>query len=115
MMFKYLYFKLLTFSHLILIQITGTGRQTDWPNFGMSSETNWALQLEKTNIIVQVVSLLIVRMYSDLKSHISVIILPATTRLDLAHGSPEVVRLVASHPVVIAEVDLKVGSSFPRK
>ena len=39
-MFKYLDFKLLTFSNLIFIQFTGAGRQTDWPNFGVSSETD---------------------------------------------------------------------------
>ena len=34
---------------------------------------------------------------------------------DLANSSPEVVSFVASHPVVITEVDLEVGSRFPVK
>ena len=96
-MFKYLDFKLLTFSNLVFIQLTGAGRQTDWPNFGVSCETDWFLQLEQTNIIVQVGSMVIMRMYSDLKSHISVIKPPPpsdktslTARLKLSASSPRI-------------------------
>ena len=58
---------LFTCSNLVFIEITLTGWQTDWSNFGMRIETDGSFQLQKTNIIIQIVSLLVIRINFDLK------------------------------------------------
>ena len=103
----------LTCSNLVLIEVIRVDRQTDWSHTRVGRETDWSLELQQTDVIIQFVSLLVERMDFDLRKY-DTNSGDSNSKLDLADGSPEVLRLSSHQPVVISEIDLEIVRRFSR-
>ena len=79
----------------------------------MRIETDGSFQLQKTNIIIQIVSLLVIRINFDLKKKYWIAF--KLIIHDLTNSSSEVLSLVRLRPVMITEIHVEILSSFPVK
>ena len=101
----------LTCSNLVFIEIIGIVRQTDWSHTGVRVETDWSLELQQTDVIIQIAPFLVLRMDFDLIKY-NILQKWKPSSLDLADSSPEVFSFITKQPVVVTEIDLEIARSL---
>ena len=102
-----------TCSSLVFIEIIGIVRETDWSHTGMRVETDGSLELQQTDVIIQIVSFFVLRVDFDLIKY-NILQEWNPSLLDLADSSPEVLSFISHQPVVITEIDLEIVRSLSK-